>query len=117
MFGKKSLSTVLYWLFLVVSILLMLFFFYRLISLLSGETLEYSEDGKYVIQMFGDQLIYTQPDDYVKSRRDGIFNIIYLSFYFLIISLIFKNIRLETIFSKRVINILKLFTIFSFFNL
>lgn len=114
MFGKKSYATLFYWLFLIMSVLLIILALYRMINILSGETLEYSEDGKYILYKYEDSFIKTSLEDHVKIRRKGVFNIFYLSFYFLISSIIFKNVRVETIFSMKVINILRVFAIINF---
>ncbi|MCC1485286.1 DUF2975 domain-containing protein [Winogradskyella immobilis] len=114
MFGNKSIASILYRVFLTMSILLMLVTIYRVTNMLVGEDLQYSEDGKYIVQKFSDGLVYTEPDNYNELRKRGLFNIGYLSLYLFIVSLIFKSVSAESVFSRKVITILRIFAIVNF---
>ena len=115
MFGKKSVVSVLFYLSVGFTLLFFILLIYNLSFTFTEEELIYSDDEKYIIlEDVKDEALYISKENYNEFESQAVLRFSFLSIYFLIISLIFKNVRVESIFSEKVINILMFFTTFSF---
>lgn len=111
----KLTVSVFYYLSLIYSVFLFALLIYNLYNYVIVDELVYSEDGKYIIEDFGDDgTASISIEMFDEMRIRSIFRLVLLSIYFFIVSLIFKHVRVDSIFSKKSIRILTLFGILNF---